>query len=47
MSDGEEVLENKVSYYEGKRSNTLLKVKSFYDGELRGHNDGSSKHKGR
>lgn len=37
------------SYYEGKRSNTLLKVKSFYDGEaiVIGHNNGSGKHKGR
>ena len=48
--DGEGVmLRQSGSYYEGKRSNTLLKVKSFYDGEaiVIGHNDGSGKHKGR
>ena len=37
------------SYYEGKRSNTLLKVKTFYDAEaiIIGHNSGSGRHKGR
>lgn len=36
------------SLYEGKRSSTLLKVKSFYDAEalVVGHEPGKGKHKG-
>ena len=43
------MLRKSGSLYEGRRSHTLLKVKTFYDAEATviAHNPGKGKHKGR